>query len=412
MSDAKPFRGYRPRSGLINQVASPPYDVMNEQEAREMAAGNPLSFLHVVRAEIDLAPGVDVHSDEVYEKSAGNLQRLIDDGVLIRDKSPCFYIYQLTMGKHVQRGLMAGVSVSEYEEGLIKKHEFTRMEKEDDRARHVDLVNANTGPVMITYKARPEIDGFIDQVCSPHEPVYDFNSDDGIRHTMWVVSDAGQVERLQDLFGKVGALYIADGHHRSAAAYRVRNLRKERNPKQTGSEAYNYFLGVLFPDNQLQILGYYRAVKDLNGLSADEFIANVKGNFEVHVTDMTVPSKPRQFSMFLDGKWYRLIAREGTFDEKDPVERLDVAILQKNLLQPILGIDDPRTDDRIDFIGGIRGTKELEKRCGEDMKVAFALYPTTVTQLMDIADNGQVMPPKSTWFEPKLRSGMVVRYLD
>ena len=229
---------------------------------------------------------------------------------------------------------------------------------------------------------------------------------------MWVVSDAGQVERLQDLFGKVEALYIADGHHRSAAAYRVRNLRKERNPKQTGSEAYNYFLGVLFPDNQLQILGYYRAVQDLNGLSADEFIANVKGNFEVHVTDMTVPSKPRQFSMFLDGKWYRLIAREGTFDEKDPVERLDVAILQKNLLQPILGIDDPRTDDRVDFIGGIRGTKELEKRCGEDMKVAFALYPTTVAQLMDIADNGQVMPPKSTWFEPKLRSGMVVRYLD
>lgn len=412
MADVKPFRGLRPRPDLVSKVAAPPYDVMNSEEAREMARSNPLSFLRVSKAEIDLDPSVDVHSDAVYQRSKENFQAMIQDGVLIKEETPCFYLYELTMGDHVQTGIMLGASVDEYERGLIKKHEFTRRDKEDDRARHVDVLNANAGPVLLTYRATPAIDELVSTVQDVKEPLYDFVASDGIRHRMWTVSRPDRVRLLAEAFAQVPALYVADGHHRSAAAFRVRNLRRDRNPNHQGNEAYNHFLAVVFPDNQMQIMGYYRVVKDLNGLTSQGFLKTISDKFEVTELADATPRQATVFSMYLDGKWYQLKARPGTYPENDPVDSLDVSILQKNLLAPVLGIGDPRTDRRIDFVGGIRGTRELERRCKLDMKVAFALYPTSVEQLMAIADAGEVMPPKSTWFEPKLRSGMVVRSLS
>jgi uncharacterized protein (DUF1015 family) len=331
---------------------------------------------------------------------------------LIQDEAPCFYIYDQTMGEHTQRGLMVGTSAREYEDGSIKKHEFTRRDKEDDRAHHVDVLNANTGPVMMAYKAHPDIDSLIDRIAASAAPDYSFTAEDGVKHVLWVVSKPADVKALVEQFAKVEALYIADGHHRSAAGFRVRNLRRDRNPGHSGEEEYNYFLAVVFPDDQLQILSYNRAVKDLNGLSSAEFLARVKEGFEVEETDNPQPQEPLTFTMYLDKRWYLLTAKEGTYPADDPVLSLDVSILQNNLLDPVLGIDDPRTNARVDFIGGIRGTGELEKRCARDMAVAFAFYPTRVDQLMSVADQGQVMPPKSTWFEPKLRSGMVTHGLD
>ncbi len=412
MAEIRPFKGIRPRPDLVQKVASPPYDVLNSQEARELAKDNPFSFLHVVKAEIDLDPDIDTHSDEVYNKSADNLQKLIRDDIVIQDSTPCFYIYQITMGNHTQRGLMLGASIDEYENGSIKKHEHTRRDKEDDRAHHVDILNANTGPVMLSYKAYERIDSHFDNICNTQKPVYDFVADDGIRHVMWAVSGLDDVEHIQNNFLKVKALYIADGHHRSAAAFRVCNMRRERNPDHTGDELYNHFLAVAFPDNQLQILGYYRAVQDLNNLTSEEFLNKVSGYFNISITDNPLPIGPHHFTMFLDGKWYSLIAKDGSFTANDPVLSLDVSILQKNILERVLEIFDIRTNSRIEFIGGIRGTKELERRCNLDMRVAFALYPTSVGQLMSVADSGEVMPPKSTWFEPKLRSGMVIRTLQ
>jgi len=411
MADIQPFKGLRPKPELVQKVACPPYDVLNLQEARELAKDNPLSFLHVVKAEIDFGPDIDAHSERVYKKGAENLQKFLRDGILIQDASPCFYIYQITMGNHTQLGLMLGASVDEYEKGLIKKHEFTRRDKEDDRARHVDILNANTGPVMLSYHAKGEIDKHLETICGTSKPVYGFTAEDGVRHVLWVVSEPKDIERIQKNFLNVELMYIADGHHRSAAAYRVRNIRKEQNPNHAGDEPYNYFLAVAFPDNQLQILGYHRAVKDLAGLEGEEFIDKLSEYFDVRETDDPLPRKPRHFTMFLDGKWYALIAKEDSFPADDPVLSLDVSILQKNVLESILDLYDIRTNDRIDFIGGIRGTKELEKRCSQDMRIAFALYPTSIGQLMSVSDSGEVMPPKSTWFEPKLRSGMVIRSL-
>lgn len=411
MADIRPFQGLRPKPELVRKVASPPYDVLNSQEARELAKDNPMSFLHVVKAEIDFGPDIDTHSDQVYKKGAENLQKFLRDDILIQDASPCFYIYQITMGSHTQLGLMLGASVDEYEKGFIKKHEFTRRDKEDDRAHHVDILNANSGPVMLSYHANEEVDKHLETICSTSEPVYDFTAEDGIRHVLWVVSDPKDTERIQRNFLNVEAMYIADGHHRSAAAYRVRNIRKEQNPNHTGDEPYNHFLAVAFPDNQLQILGYHRAVKDLAELEPGEFIDKLTKYFDVSETDDPLPQKPRHFTMFLDGKWYGLVAKENSFPADDPVLSLDVSILQKNILESILDLYDIRTNDRIDFIGGIRGTKELEKRCNQDMRIAFALYPTSIGQLMSVSDSGKVMPPKSTWFEPKLRSGMVTRSL-
>lgn len=411
MSDVRPFRGLRPRADLVAKVASPPYDVLNSAEARVMAAGNPYSFLHVNKAEIDLPEDADVHGDAVYDKSAENFRRMIDEGIFVRDAAECFYIYRLRMGDHVQHGIVAGFSVQEYEDGLIKKHELTRREKEDDRARHVERLMANAGPVLLTHKNTPVLQDIVAGITLT-DPHVDFTADDGIGHTVWVVDDALQVRAIADAFAAIAATYVADGHHRSASAFRVRNNLRAANPHHTGRELYNHFLAVSFPDDELLIMGYHRVVKSLNGLTEAEFMARVQEAFTVEETDVAEPQAPRTFSMFLDGQWYRLTARDGSFPADHPVKSLDCAILQDNLLAPVLGIEDPRTSNDIDFVGGIRGTIELERRCGLDMKVAFALYPVSCAQLMAIADAGEIMPPKSTWFEPKLRSGVIVRTLD
>jgi len=411
MALIRPFRGYRPRADVVEKVASPPYDVLSSDEAREAAAGNPLSFLHVVKAEIDLDPSVDVHSDEVYRMGARNLRRLIDDGFLVRDQAPCFYVYQQRMGAHLQAGLVVGASVDEYQSGLIKKHEHTRKDKETDRARHTEILGANAGPVFLTYRADPAVDSVVETVRAG-EPEHDFVAEDGVGHTLWAVRDEDTIGALIRVFAAVPALYVADGHHRSAAASRVREIRKEANPGHTGEEQYNFFLAVLFPHDQLQILDYNRVVKDLGALTEDDFLGQVGTRFDVVATDSPKPVKKGSFGMYLGGRWYRLGAKPEAFSAGDPVANLDVSILQENLLGPLLGIEDPRTDPRIDFVGGIRGLDELERRCGLDAVAAFAFHPTGIEELMDIADAGKVMPPKSTWFEPKLRSGIIVKRLD
>ncbi len=411
MSDIQPFKGIRPKAELVQKVASPPYDVLNSAEARSMVEHNPYSYLRVVKAEVNFDEDRDPHSEEVYLKGAEVLRNFIDDGVLVQDDSPCFYIYEITMGSHTQRGLMFGASIDEYESGLIKKHEYTRPDKENDRAHHVEVLNANTGPVMLSYHAVPDIDQYFETICSKNKPEYDFTADDGIRHVMWVVSDPGEVDSIKQHFGMIDALYIADGHHRSAAAFRVRNSKMKANPSHTGKELYNHFLAVAFPDNQQQILGYFRAVKDLAGLSPEKFLEKIALGFDVSETGDPSPRGRHHFTMYLDQQWYSLTPKEGSFPAEDPVLSLDAAILQKNLLEPVLNIKDIRTDERIDFIGGIRGTKELERRCSQDMRVAFTLFPTGMDELMKVADSGMVMPPKSTWFEPKLRSGIVTRSL-
>ncbi len=411
MADVRPFPGLRPRPDLVSQVAAPPYDVLSSDEARQLARANPYSFLHVTKAEIDLPPDADVHGEEVYAKSVANFERMQNEGWLVRDARPCFYVYELTMGEHVQRGFVVGASVDEYETGAIKKHELTRREKEDDRARHVEMLMANAGPVLFTYRQRDELCSVLDTVAAS-EATFDFTADDDVRHRLWVISDDARIDEIRGLFEGVDALYVADGHHRTASAFRVRNILRDKNPAHGGDEAYNHFLAVLFPDDQLQIMGYHRVVKDLKGLGAAAFVEAVSERFEVSGSDDAEPSEPNTFKMFLGGKWHLLRARAGSFPADDPVKSLDVAILQDNLLAPILGIEDPRTDKRIDFVGGIRGMKELERRCGKDMQVAFACYPVSVDQLMAIADSGAIMPPKSTWFEPKLRSGVTVRSLE
>jgi uncharacterized protein (DUF1015 family) len=412
MARIEPFRAWRPRPDLAAQVASPPYDVLSSDEAREMAAGNPLSFLHVNKPEIDLEPGVDVYSDAVYAKGAENLRHLQNRGALIREPVPALYLYRQRMGDHVQTGIVSGASIDEYEADRIKKHEYTRRVKEDDRTRHVDALNANTGPVFLTYKARPEIDALVEKLtASP--PTYDFVAPDGIQHVLWVIAEAAELDALVDAFRRVPDLYVADGHHRSAAATRIRAMRRDANPSHRGDEAYNFFLAVIFPDNQMKILDYNRVVRDLNGLDRDAFLQAVSGRFEVEPVQDGRPRQPTHFGMYLDREWYRLQARVGSFPTNDPVKSLDVAILQENLLAPVLGIGDPRSDERIDFVGGIRGLSELERRVASgEWEVAFALYPTSVDQLFAVADAGRVMPPKSTWFEPKLRSGLIVRPLD
>ena len=395
---------------MAEKVASPPYDVLNSAEARDMAQGNPYSFLHVVKPEIDLPEGTDLYSDDVYGKGAENLRKLINDGILIRESDPSFYLYEQQMGEHVQIGIVAGASVDEYKNDKIKKHELTRKKKEDDRTRHVESLNANTGPVFLTYHASEEIDSLVSELKS-NAPTYDFVASDGIRHTLWVIKDSSDVKRLADAFRNVDLLYVADGHHRSAAGTRVCDIRREQNPAHKGTEPYNYFLSVIFPHNQMMILDYNRVVKDLGSLSPEQFFEKVQSSFDVESSMKAKPEQSRTWSMLLDGTWYKLTAKPGSFPEDDPVLSLDVAILQNNLLSPILGIDDPRTDERIDFVGGIRGIDELEKRHKEGWALAIACYPTSIDQLMSVADAGRTMPPKSTWFEPKLRSGLIVRPL-
>ena len=411
MSDIRPFRGIRPRTDIAPQIAAPPYDVVDFEEGQAYVADKPDSFMRVEKSEIELDAALHVHDPKIFENGAKNLQRLLDDKKMIQDPTPCYYLYRQKMGDHVQTGVVAGASVDEYEAGTVKIHEFTREVKEKERTMHVDMVGANTGPVFLTYTATDEIDTFVNAFCS-HNPDVDFVSEDGVGHTLWVVSAPPDVGALQEMFARVPALYVADGHHRSAAACNVRKARRERNADHTGQEAYNHFLTVIFPHDQMMIMEYNRVVKDLNGMTALEVLDKVGSRFDVEEAAQASPPAAKQFGMFIGGRWYRLTAREGTYPADDPVTSLDVAILQRNLLAPILGIGDPRTDERIQFVGGIRGSAELEKRAKKFGGVGFALYPTSITQLMSVADAGKVMPPKSTWFEPKLRSGMIVRSIN
>lgn len=414
MAIIRAFKGFRPRKDLVAKVASPPYDVVNSEEAREIAQGNPYSFLHVVKSEIDLPEDIDHYSDQVYQKASENLQKMITEGILVEDQEPSLYLYQQQMGDHKQIGIVACASIEDYEKDIIKKHELTRADKENDRIRHVDTTNANTGPVFLTYPADPQIDAEIAQL-SKSEPEYHFQTDDSVYHTLWHISDRKVSDFFIAKFTRIPVLYVADGHHRSASAFKVGKKRREANPDHTGNEEYNFFLAVLFPGEQLQIMDYNRIVKDLNGLTGEEFLQRVGAKFEIQ--EMPAgrhfkPEKKHSIGMYFAGKWYQITPKEGTYTPNDPVRSLDVAILMDNLLSPVLGIGDPRTDKRIDFVGGIRGLQELEKRVNKGEAVAFAMYPTSVQDLMDIADSGAIMPPKSTWFEPKLKSGLVIHFLS
>ena len=411
MALIKPFRGYRPPENLADKITSPPYDVMTSDEDREMVQNNNDSFLRIIKPEIDYNSGEEPLGDDLHNHAKHNLLDYIEKGNLIQDANFCFYLYQITMGNHTQTGIMAAVSIAEYNEGLIKKHEFTQPEKEDDRTRHIEITNANTGPVFLTYRNDGKLKNVTLEILNSH-PDISFTADDGTFHTLWKVENKIQVERLINYFQAMPALYIADGHHRAASAARVQKFREDANPHHTGDESYNYFLSVIFPHDEMQILDYNRVVKDLNGLTEEQFHESIKENFDVvPIPHPPLPIPKNNYSMHINGKWYQLEALAHVKSD-DPVEGLEASILQKYLLTPILDIDDPRTNKRIDFVGGIRGMEELERRCQTDCTVAFALPPVSIEQLLSVADSGQVMPPKSTWFEPKLRSGMVVRLLD
>ncbi|MBW2263810.1 MAG: DUF1015 domain-containing protein [Deltaproteobacteria bacterium] len=410
MAILKPFKALRPKPQLAEKVAAPPYDVLSSEEARQMAADNPVCFLRVNKAEITLPEDVDPHSAQVYETARDNLRSLIEQGVMIREEQPRLYLYEQRMGEHVQAGFVAGASVDEYDGGSIRKHEHTKPDKVEDRARLIDVMDSQVGPVFLAFRSQPRITAIVEDI-KKGEPVYGFTADDGVGHRVWILDDELEARTVQ-AFAGVDALYVADGHHRSASSSRVRQLRKEANPQHRGDEPYNFFLTVIFPHDQLKILDYNRLVRDLNGLSGEEFLGKIAERFEVSPALEPRPPKSHTFGMLLGGQWYRLAAREGSFAAGDPVRSLDVAILQENLLSPVLGIENPRTDPRIDFVGGIRGLGELEKRCSEGWAVAFAMFPTTLDELFAVADSGEVMPPKSTWFEPKLRSGLLVRMMD
>ncbi len=412
MARIEPFQGLRPRKDLAEKIAAPPYDVLNSEEARELAKGNPYSFLHVGKPEIDLPDGTDLYSDEVYAKAKENFTRFIREGALLQDKKKCFYVYKQVWGEHVQIGLVAGASCQDYQDDVIKKHELTREDKERDRQRHIETLNAQTGPVFLTYRRTQAIDKLIAKAMEK-EPENDISTYDGVRHIFYVVDDEKLISGLQEEFRKLAVLYVADGHHRSAAATKIKAKRQEANPRHTGDEEYNFFLAVIFPDNQMKILPYNRVVKDLNGMARAEFLARVSERFTCEESQEKVPARPQEFSMYLEGKWYRLAAKPGTFDKDDAIASLDVSILQNNLLDPLLGIKNPRTDKRIDFVGGIRGTGELEKKVDSGkFAAAFSFRATTIEQLFAVADAGKIMPPKSTWFEPKLKDGLVSHLLD
>lgn len=413
MAFIKPFKAVRPKKELAEQVAALPYDVMNTEEAVEMAAGNKVSFLHISRPEIDLPQGTDVHSEEVYVKGHENLENFLAQGVLVQDESEQYYVYRQKMGGITQTGLVVCAGVDDYQTGTIKKHELTRADKEEDRVKHIDVLNANDEPVFYTYRNNPEITRTVEDVTKG-EPVYDFTTDDGVSHALWTIADRTLIDSLTRSFAAIPTLYVADGHHRSAAASRVRDLRKNANAKHTGSEEYNYFLTVIFPDNEMTIMPYNRVVKDLNGRTLAEYMARVAERFEVTpVSGPVNPGERHLFGMFLAGKWYELVPREGSFVETDPVASMDVSILQDNLLNPVLGVRNPRTDQRIHFVGGIRGVEELERVVNSgEYEVAFSLFPTSIEELMSLADVDKIMPPKSTWFEPKLRSGLFIHMLD
>ncbi len=413
MAVFRPFKAIRPVPEYADKVAALPYDVMNSAEAAEMVKGNPHSFLHVDKAEIDLTAGTDLYSEQVYLKARENLDKLVTDGICKQDETNKFYVYRQIMNGRSQTGLVGCVSIDDYINSVIKKHELTRADKEADRINHVDYCDANTGPIFLTYRPQAEIAAIVNGWKENNAPVYDFVTDDGIANTVWVIDCPETISKISELFAAVDYLYIADGHHRAASAVKVGLKRREQYPDFNGSEEFNYFLAVLFDCEELEIMDYNRVIKDLNGNTEDEFIAKISEKFTVEPAGDAAykPEKAHTFGMLLGGKWYKLTAKDGTFNAADPVEALDVSILQNNLISPILNINDPRTDKRIDFVGGIRGLGELERRASEDMCLAFSMYPTTLTELMDIADAGQIMPPKSTWFEPKLLSGLFIHKL-
>ena len=416
MAIIKPFKGVRPPKELVEEVACLPYDVMNSDEAAQMAEGKEASLLRITRAEIEFEKGTDSHSEKVYLHAKSNFDAFQDKKFLIQDSEAKYYIYAQTMNGKTQYGIVGAASCQDYIDGNIKKHELTRPDKEEDRKILSRILEANIEPVFFTYRAVPEIDAIVSTIVKNNKPEYDFTADDGFGHHFWVIEDAKTNKDLEQLFKeKVPCTYVADGHHRTAAAAGMSAEFSAKNPNHTGEESYNFFMAVHFPDNQLQIIDYNRVVKDLNGLTSEEFTTKVGENFIINKvsTDIVKPEKLHDFSMYVDSKWYGLTAKEGTYDDNNPIGSLDVSVLSECILDPILNIKDLRTDTRIDFVGGIRGLGELSKRVDSgEMAVAFALFPVSMNQLMNIADTGNIMPPKVTWFEPKLRSGLVINKLD
>ncbi len=408
MAIIKPFAAIRPEAGKADKIAALPYDVYNREEAKEVVKKNPLSFLKIDRAETQFDDSVDTYDERVYTKAHDMLWEMVEDGSFVRDEQPCYYIYELTMNGRTQTGITACASIDDYAQGIIKKHENTRADKEADRIHHVDSCNAQTGPIFLAYRSNREINDVVEQV-KKETPLYDFVAEDGIRHRVWVIHKAEDIQTIEAAFASIGEIYIADGHHRAASAVRVGFLRREAHPNYSGDEEFNYFLSVLFPDDQLMIMDYNRVVKDLNGMNTETFLEKIQSLFEVSEGSESQirPEKKGEFSMYLEDKWY-LCKIKAANQSEDPVGGLDVSLLQELLLAPVLGIGDPKTDKRIDFVGGIRGLQELERRVHTDCAVAFAMYPTSIGELFDVADAGLLMPPKSTWFEPKLRSGLFI----
>jgi uncharacterized protein (DUF1015 family) len=409
----RPFRGFHPPQEFASRVASRPYDVLTTEEARQEAAGNPLSFLRIGKAEIELPISIDQHDPLVYATAAGNLQRFMSEGILRQEREPCLYLYGLSLGDHQQYGIVASVSVHEYTTGVIRRHELTRPDKEDDRTRHIDVTGAHTGPVLMAYRGTGAIDAIVERVRRTL-PVIDFVAPDTIRHRLWRIDDQQTMSALTEQFSRIERLYVADGHHRSAAAARVAAMRASRNASHTGNEEYNYFLGVLFPHTQLSIMGYNRTVIDLNGRTPEEFLEEMRSSFDcVEALSEVNPEMKGEFGMYLKGHWYRFHINPVQGEAGDPVVSLDVSLLQNHVLGPLLEIRDPRNDTRIDFVGGMRGLKELMVRVDSGIAaVAFSVHPTSMEELLQIADDGKIMPPKSTWFEPKLRDGLIVHVLE
>ena len=414
MAIVKPFRGVRPPKEYVAQVASKPYDVLNSEEARTEAAGNEKSLYHIIKPEIDFEPGTDEHDPKVYEKAVENFRNFQENGWLVQDSKPCYYIYAQTMDGRTQYGFVVAASVDDYMNGRIKKHELTRRDKEEDRMKHVRNNRANVEPVFFTFPDNDSLEQILKQETAK-EPTYDFVADDGFGHTFWVIDSDETIAKISSLFADIPNMYIADGHHRSAAAALVGAEMANNNPNHTGSEEYNYFLAVCFPASHLKVMDYNRVVKDLNGLTTDEFLRRLEDNFVVELkgSEIFKPGRLHEFSLYIDGKWYSLTAKPGTYNDADPIGVLDVTISSDLILRDILGITDLRSDKRIDFVGGLRGLGELKRRVDSgEMRMALALYPVTMQQIIDIADSGNIMPPKTTWFEPKLRSGIIIHKLD
>ena len=413
MAIIRPFKAYRPIKEHVKDIAALPYDVMSSKEARGMVKNNKYSFLHVDRAEVNLDESVGEYDKVVYDTAKKVLENMIEEGLYIQEKAPAIYIYQQIMDGRGQKGIVCCTSVDDYINNIIKKHERTRLLKEIDRVNHVDICNANTGPIFLTYRNNNEISSIVEE-WTKKEPVYDFISEDGNGHRVWIIDDNIVIEKLVKLFKSIKYLYIADGHHRSASAVKVALKRRKQLGKYTGNEEFNYFLSIIYPDTELKVFDYNRTVKDLNGLSEEEFFSKVEESFYLSKSESNKPVSPKnkhEFGMYMNKQWFILRAKDGSFDESNPIDSLDVSILQNNLLNPILGISDPTKSERIEFIGGIRGLKELENRADTDMKVSFSMYATTIDDIMNVADSGKTMPPKSTWFEPKLRSGIFIHKL-